>query len=198
MNKQQRDNLITQYTPLARSMAFNFKGYKVDIDDLISSAMEGLIKSTNAYDEKRGSFPFFASYYIKRELCKHVMANNWIMRIPDSNYARGAFFGNKESPDDVKDVISEARGGYAGDVYVIDPECNSNFEYEVDTHIDAMKIHDVLSKLDKNARAFIEGKFFTDEPLTNRELAANLGVNHKSIGHIGARAINRLRGELGV
>lgn len=63
-----REQLIVENMGLANKMAWDRKGAN-DLQDLRAAAYEGLIKAVDKYDESRGKFSSFASFYIRTAIC---------------------------------------------------------------------------------------------------------------------------------
>lgn len=188
-----RDELILLHMDLAVGMAYKFKGYNCDYDDLVSVASVGLIEAADTYATGEHHFRKVAYFKIKTELCKYVLANNGSVSLPNSKYTSSMFFGDNQ-PEDVYHLIIK------GAKNKTKPGLSDENEYmayngfkSIDTRMDLEKLELALNGLDKNARAFIENKYFTDEPLTAKELGAKIGVHAKSMGHIGKRAIHKLQ-----
>jgi RNA polymerase sigma-B factor len=79
-----RDALVERFLPLARRLAFGFRG-REDMDDLEQVAAIGLVKAIDRFDPHRGlAFASFASPTIVGELKRHFRDRCWAVRVPRS------------------------------------------------------------------------------------------------------------------
>lgn len=82
-DKDAREQLIEQYTPLARYLATRFRGRAEALEDLIQVAMVGLIKAVDRFDPARDvRFPTYASATILGEIKRHFRDRTWALRVP--------------------------------------------------------------------------------------------------------------------
>jgi RNA polymerase sigma-B factor len=82
-DKAAREQLIEQYTPLARYLATRFKGRAEPLEDLIQVAMIGLIKAVDRFDATREvRFTTYASATIVGEIKRHFRDRTWALRVP--------------------------------------------------------------------------------------------------------------------
>lgn len=78
-----RNNLVEQYTPLARRIANRYAGRGEPIEDLTQVAMLGLVKAAERFDPDRGTdFPRYAVPTILGELRRHFRDSCWAVRVP--------------------------------------------------------------------------------------------------------------------
>jgi len=79
-----RDKLIKEYTPLVRFVVGRLgipPSCLLDMDDLLSCGMIGLINAIDRYDPSRGSyFESFASVRIRGAVIDHLRSLNWLPR----------------------------------------------------------------------------------------------------------------------
>jgi RNA polymerase sigma-B factor len=82
-DKHAREQLIEQYTPLARYLATRFRGRAETLEDLIQVAMVGLIKAVDRFDATRDvRFTTYASATILGEIKRHFRDRTWALRVP--------------------------------------------------------------------------------------------------------------------
>jgi RNA polymerase sigma-B factor len=78
-----RDRAINAWAPLARHLAHRYHGRGEPIDDLVQTAMVGLIKAVDRFDPARGTdFTGFAIPTIVGEIRRHFRDRTWDVRVP--------------------------------------------------------------------------------------------------------------------
>nr|WP_246278633.1 SigB/SigF/SigG family RNA polymerase sigma factor [Phytohabitans rumicis] len=78
-----RERTITAFAPMARHLAHRYHGRGEPLDDLIQTAMVGLIKAVDRFDAQRGiEFAGFAIPTIIGELKRHFRDRTWDIRVP--------------------------------------------------------------------------------------------------------------------
>src|SRR3954447_24573875 len=84
-----RDQLILDYQPLARSLARRFANRGETLDDLSQVALLGLVKAAGRFDRSRGiEFSTFATVTITGELRRHFRDKRWGVHVPRSAQER--------------------------------------------------------------------------------------------------------------
>ena len=79
-----RAALVERFLPLARRLAFGFRG-REDLEDLEQVAAIGLVKAIDRFDPERGlAFSSFASPTIVGEIKRHFRDRCWAVRVPRS------------------------------------------------------------------------------------------------------------------
>jgi RNA polymerase sigma-B factor len=78
-----REQAIEAFLPLARHLALRFHGRGEPLDDLIQTAMVGLIKAVDRWDPERGvDFAGYAIPTIIGEIKRHFRDRTWDVRVP--------------------------------------------------------------------------------------------------------------------
>jgi RNA polymerase sigma-B factor len=78
-----RERTINAFAPLARHLAHRYHGRGEPLDDLIQTAMIGLIKAVDRFDPERGvDFAGFAIPTIIGEIKRHFRDRTWGVRVP--------------------------------------------------------------------------------------------------------------------
>jgi len=78
-----RDRVIEAWLPLARHLAARYNGRGEPADDLLQTAVVGLIKAVDRYDADRGvEFTGFAIPTILGEVKRHFRDRTWSVRVP--------------------------------------------------------------------------------------------------------------------
>jgi RNA polymerase sigma-B factor len=77
-----RDEMVTRYLPLARSLARRY-AHRGELEDLNQVASLGLLKAIDRFDPGRGlAFSSFAVPTILGELKRHFRDKGWTVRVP--------------------------------------------------------------------------------------------------------------------
>jgi len=78
-----REQTINAFGPLARHLANRYHGRGEPLDDLVQTAMIGLIKAVDRYDASRGvEFVGYAIPTIIGEIKRHFRDRTWDVRVP--------------------------------------------------------------------------------------------------------------------
>jgi RNA polymerase sigma-B factor len=78
-----REQAIAAWVPLARHLAHRYHGRGELLDDLMQTAMVGLIKAVDRFDPARGTdFTGFAVPTIVGEIRRHFRDRTWDVRVP--------------------------------------------------------------------------------------------------------------------
>ncbi len=75
ISDEERHELITQWSGLARSACLRFVGRNEIPPDMMQEALLGLTEAAHDYDPKRGAFPPFAARVIGQSLCEYRAKN---------------------------------------------------------------------------------------------------------------------------
>ncbi|MEV6597810.1 SigB/SigF/SigG family RNA polymerase sigma factor [Actinoplanes sp. NPDC051346] len=78
-----RDEAVRAWLPLAQHLAHRYSGRGEPDDDLLQTAMEGLIKAIDRFDPHRGvEFAGFAIPTVLGEIRRHFRDRTWSIRVP--------------------------------------------------------------------------------------------------------------------
>ncbi len=78
-----RDRVIEAWLPLARHLAARYHGRGEPADDLLQTAVVGLIKAVDRFDPERGvEFAGFAIPTVLGEIKRHFRDRTWSVRVP--------------------------------------------------------------------------------------------------------------------
>jgi RNA polymerase sigma-B factor len=78
-----RERTIAAFAPMARRLAHRYDGRGESLDDLVQTAMVGLIKAVDRFDAGRGvDFVGFAVPTIVGEIKRHFRDRTWDVRVP--------------------------------------------------------------------------------------------------------------------
>ena len=77
------DDLVRQYLPLARRLAWRYAGRGEPFEDLVQVASLGLLNAARRYDESRRiAFAAYAVPMITGELKRHFRDHCWALYVP--------------------------------------------------------------------------------------------------------------------
>ena len=79
----ERDRLLLEHAPLVEKVAWRIVGRlpaSVDVQDLISAGMLGLLSAVDRYDASRGSFAAYAEWRIKGAILDELRALDHLTR----------------------------------------------------------------------------------------------------------------------
>jgi RNA polymerase sigma-B factor len=80
-----RDQLVSRFMPLARSLAMRYRGGTEPLDDLVQVAALGLVKAIEGFEPERGKpFTAYAVPTMLGELRRHFRDNVWSVHLPRS------------------------------------------------------------------------------------------------------------------
>jgi RNA polymerase sigma-B factor len=86
-----RDDLVRRYLPLARKLAWRYRGRGEPVEDLVQVASIGLIKAIDRFDPTRSTnLVTLATPTILGELKRHFRDHGWAVHVPRSLQERSA------------------------------------------------------------------------------------------------------------
>jgi RNA polymerase sigma-B factor len=84
-DERAREELVSRYLPLARSLARRYSGAREPLEDLLQVASLGLLKAIDRFDASRGlRFSSFAVPTILGELKRYFRDTGWAVHVPRS------------------------------------------------------------------------------------------------------------------
>lgn len=111
-----RNRLVEAHRGLAASIANDYRGRGVDLDDLVQIAMLGTLKAVERFDPGRGiPFSSFASRTVNGEIKRYFRDRTWAVRPPrsaqerhlDLRRARAALSSRLGRPPTVAELAAE-------------------------------------------------------------------------------------------
>jgi RNA polymerase sigma-B factor len=111
-----RNQLVEAHRGLAASIANDYRGRGVDLDDLVQIAMLGTLKAVERFDPGRGiPFSSFASRTVNGEIKRYFRDRTWAVRPPrsaqerhlDLRRARAALSSRLGRPPTVAELAAE-------------------------------------------------------------------------------------------
>lgn len=174
-----RNKLVEHNLRLVAHIIKKYYAIQSDHDDLVSIGTIGLIKAINTFDpQKNIRLSSYASRCIENEILMH-------------------FRGSRKSSQDLSlneaiDTDKEGNPLTLMDVLAID----ENYADELDYKVKASKLNQYInSELNEREKKIITLRYGLDgnEPLTQREVAAMLGISRSYISRIEKKALLTLR-----
>ena len=221
-----RDRIVEAYLYIAEIVARKFSGRGVDYDDLYQVAALALVKGVERYDADKGvKFASFITPTMVGEVKNYFRDRSRIIRLPRrsaelAHEVRAAKseleqrLGRSPKVDELAEFmnvsedavlealeLSNAMTPASLDAQVSDEDSEtplSQFLGFSDPGYSDFERNDMLdramSALDSRQRAVILGRFF--EGLSQRDLAAQLGISQMTISRIERQALEKLREQM--
>jgi RNA polymerase primary sigma factor/RNA polymerase sigma factor len=166
-----KNQIVQANLRLVVSIAKRHVSASEDFFSLVSDGNMSLIRAVEKFDYARGNkFSTYASWAIMK---------NFARSIPDEFRHRDRF---RTSLEEMFQSQEDARA--------------DEFEQESAQRTREQQIHRILSRLDEREQRIIISRFGLDhneEPMTLKEVGADLGVTKERVRQIEARALNKLR-----
>ncbi|MGW2866022.1 SigB/SigF/SigG family RNA polymerase sigma factor [Streptomyces sp. NPDC001205] len=77
-----REDVVTQWLPMARRLAGKYRNRGADLEDLHQVAAMGLVKAVDRYETARGAFEAYAIPTITGEIKRHFRDALWSVHVP--------------------------------------------------------------------------------------------------------------------
>jgi RNA polymerase sigma-B factor len=218
-----RDQLIEDHLWLAKHCARRYVGRGESLEDLVQVAMVGLVKAVERFDAERGFvFSTFAVPTILGELRRHFRDAGWAAHVPrrmkETHLAAVhnaetlvQELGRAPTPLELAERMSVsvgdlaeatvAAGSYrATSLYASTDDGNADDSLVVyeDRDLDGAEaratLERVLRVLPRRERHVVELRYFAE--LSQREIAARVGISQVHVSRLLKASIERLRREL--
>ena len=215
-----REELMSRYLPLARSLASRYRGANESFDDLVQVASVGLVNAVNRYEPEKGTpFAAFASPTILGELKRYFRDRVWMVRLPRSLQENiktvdtassdlGASLHRKPTNDEIADhaglheeevrevlVAKQGRSPISLD-QPIDEEGHSSEDRvgiedpNFSLVDDKEEIREAVSELNSVERRVLRLRFIED--MTQSEIAERIGYSQMHVSRLLRRSLQRL------
>jgi RNA polymerase sigma-B factor len=214
--------LVQRHLGLAQSLAARYANRGEHLDDLVQVAMIGLVRAAERFSPERGiQFSTFATATILGELKHHFRDTRWSIHVPRS--VQEAYLRVKEAADALSQELHRSptlieiaeRAGLSEEQVVQGVEAGAAFRMasldvpmEEDgalgvgeqaaaqsTDLDAVEhrhlLDPLVSRLPDRQRRILQLRFEHD--LTQREIAAALGMSQMHVSRLLARSLAQLR-----
>ena len=218
--KKEQDEIVLQYMPALRAMAFRLKERlpsSIDVNDLISVGVEEMIKLSRKYDkEQNDSFWGYGKKRIYGSMLDYLRALDVVSRsdrklVKSINTEIDNYFNQyEEEPSDEylaeklnEDIekIREARG-VSGIITIlpIDEQMEligqSDVEQSIEREDLILKIEDALKDFDERDQMLVQLYYY--EELNLKEISQIMNISESRISQIHKRLLDRIRRSLGV
>lgn len=220
---EMRNKIVIIYSGLVKSIARRaaaVSGNYVDIEDLISFGMIGLIKAVEKFDADKGvTFETYATYRVRGEIIDYMRRNDWVPRGVRKRsqmlYKAAEDFKSEMGREPTEDDLSEKLGVKKSEI--VQTMCDSerlnliSFEEMIqdvsshsssfvsgdtpETSVAKNELADVLTNavesLPERERLVITLYYY--EELTLKEISKIINVSESRVSQIHTRAVKRLR-----
>lgn len=217
--QRRRDDLVERHLGLAQSLAARYANRGESLDDLVQVAMIGLVRAAERFSAERGiQFSTFATATILGELKHHFRDTRWSVHVPRS--VQEAYLRAKEATDALSQELGRSpslveigqRAGLSEEGVVAALEAGMAFRMasldapaddgtapehpaDEDGQIDAVEHRHALGplvrRLSERERTILELRFAHD--MTQREIAAVLGMSQMHVSRLLSRTLAQLR-----
>lgn len=177
-----RDILIERNMRLVAHIVKKYSSLRMDNDELISVGTIGLIKAINTFKSDKGSkLATYAARCVENEILMFLRGSKKYRCDVSLQDTVGV---DKEG----NEVTLEEKLAYDGD----------SVEEEAEKKAEAKRLHNKLAVLTQRERQIVELRYglATGEEVTQREIAAMLGISRSYVSRIEKKALEKLRGEL--
>ncbi len=177
-DREARNILIEHNLRLVAHIVKKYESCQTDNEDLISIGTIGLIKGINTFDEsKKTRLATYAARCVENEILMHLRATKKLKREVLLQEAIGA---DSEGNEITLFDVLESREDSVADI--------------VEQSIDQERLYAKLTELPARERKVLELRYglYNNEQLTQREVAAILGISRSYISRIEKKAIQNL------
>jgi len=177
------DRLVNDNIKLAHFFATKWANqFHKDPDDMLSLALQGLLRGAQKFDPNKGKFPTIAAYYIKAAQSRNYTDS--------TRKKRGGGTAIHVSIDD--SPAADGDGATYGEM-IADERDTGAFAALLGSDA-SDKVRDWVKKLNDRERYIITARFGLDgnEPLTLEETAAPLKLTRERVRQIEAKVIKKM------
>jgi RNA polymerase sigma-B factor len=222
-----RAKAIEAWLPLAQHLAHRYSGRGEPSDDLVQTASVGLIKAVDKFDPTRGvDFAGYAIPTIIGELKRHFRDRTWDIRVPrrlqelrlsisEANSSLLQTLGRSPTVADIaahlklteEEVLEGLEGARAYNaVSLSTPTGDGERATELGDMLGGedgefelaelrVALGPALASLDEREQKILTLRFYGN--LTQSQIADQIGVSQMHVSRLLARALTKLRGQLG-
>lgn len=182
-DKTARDILIERNLRLVSHIIRKYYSNYSQIDELISVGSMGLIKAVDSFKSEFGTrFATYGAKCVQNEILMYFRSRKKLQ--------------NEVSINDTIDIDKD--GNPLTYLDIISTEENIAYEIDIKTHIEKLRalVDDILDEREKEIiilRYGLKGY----QPLTQREVAAHLGISRSYVSRIEKKALESLRDAFG-
>jgi RNA polymerase sigma-B factor len=222
-----RDQVIEAFLPLAQHLANRFGGRGEPIEDLVQTATVGLIKAVDKFDPTRGAeFAAYAIPTIIGEIKRHFRDRTWDIRVPrrlqelrlsisEATSSLLQDLGRSPTVADIaahlglseEEVLEGLEGARAYNAVSLSaPASDGDRATELGDLIGSddgefelaelrVALGPAMAALDEREQRILTLRFYGN--MTQSQIAEQVGVSQMHVSRLLARALAKLRGQLG-
>lgn len=221
-----RNKIVILYAGLVKSIArraASVSGNYVDIDDLVSFGMIGLIKAVEKFDPEKGvTFETYATYRVRGEIIDYMRRNDWVPRgvrkRAQAIEKAAEEFKSETGREPTEEELSIKLGVKKSDIAQAMSECERinlisfeevlqdasikerNFISEDTPEMSLAKselievLAEAIEELPERERLVITLYYY--EELTLKEISSIMGVSESRVSQLHTRAVKKLKAAL--
>jgi RNA polymerase sigma-B factor len=216
-----REELATEFLPLAEYFARRFAGRGEPVEDLTQTASLGLLNAIDRFDPERGvPFSTYAAATIVGELKRHFRDRGWALRVPRNvqetailvnrtvsamwqdlgraptvaEIARSADIGEDDvllALDALQAYTTDSLDAPVGDATSTAAESIGSEDRSFEVSEDWLSLAPALRDLPERERTILYLRFF--EGRTQTEIAEELGISQMHVSRLVSQSLERLR-----
>jgi RNA polymerase sigma-B factor len=212
-----RARAIEAWLPLAGHLASRYAGRGESDDDLLQTAVIGLIKAVDKFDPAVGTdFPGYAVPTVIGEIKRHLRDRTWTVRVPrrlqelrrDLTAATGALTQRLHRSPTIaelaahleiteEEVLDALEGAQALDAAPLSTPLGETLGGEdrgLELAEARVALGPALASLDERGQRILTLRFYGN--LTQTEIAERVGISQMHVSRLIGRALAELRGRL--
>lgn len=198
------NQLVEAHLMLAVKVAFKYKHFNVDVDDLIQAANEGLFKAAKKFEHGKARFSTIAYKYCVYECCEFLMRNTGVVPVGTSSKNKKIFLNaegktdeqlakdNNETVDYVS-FIGLLKYGMRSDSSDDNLHRMIGYDDKLADEEAICKIKGCISKLSDTEQVVMTKRYLEDNDLTLNDIGKDFGVTGSRVFQIEKSAIKKLR-----
>lgn len=198
-NESAREKIIKHNLKFVVSIANEYKGCGLPLEDLINEGNIGLIKSIDRYDLNSGNkFITYAVHWIRQGIRQSLNDNSRMIRLPN-NIINEMYYDKKNNNENIYiqnngiNVKSLNNNIYENKTLIEYIKYEENYDCDKDHKNSLLK--NMVFNLKENEQ-YILNKYFgldNEDPLNLENIATNLNISKQRVNQIKERALNKLR-----
>jgi RNA polymerase sigma factor (sigma-70 family) len=192
---------LTHFFPLAKKHAKRYAKVLGSFDEAFSVACEGLVKAREAWDPRRGPFGTVAVLWVNAEVRTAADAAQKAAGVPIQERVNGKHqikYGKRRLEERLALISGNTPIGEDGSRELQDllPDLNSPTPEDLliefsEGAANIERVKKALAVLDDRELRIIRAQFFSEEPVTFKDLGVELGVSHERVRQILAAALGK-------
>ncbi|SFV67997.1 RNA polymerase sigma factor RpoH [hydrothermal vent metagenome] len=174
------EKLVLSHMRFVAFIAYSYKGYGLEMTDLIQEGTIGLMKAVKKFNPyKKIKLSSFAVYWIKAEIHEYILKNWKIVKIATTKAQRKLFFKLKQAKKNIQGFLTQSQASkIANDLGVKEKEV-----LEMESRLNGT---DVSFAIDNNDDDFSPEQYLVDESLSPEKIIShndNVQHNHSNLSN---------------